>query len=99
MCYEAALARGYRVFGVQHGGWCAGTSAADTYKKYGKATNCANGRGGYWANDVYQITGEVFKDLLLTGERVRFILRDSEKPDDIDKSDFSFIARYVAVSR
>ena len=59
VCYEAALARGYRIFGVQHGGWCAGTSAADTYKKYGKATNCANGHGGLWANDVYLITGEV----------------------------------------
>ena len=31
----------------------------ESYKKYGKATNCQNGRGGSWANNVYQIEGEI----------------------------------------
>ena len=39
------------------GGWCSGSlTALDTYKMYGKATNCAGGKGGAWANDVYKIS-------------------------------------------
>ena len=56
-CYKVAKSRGFHIFAVQHGGWCAGMVGSERYKKYGKATNCKNGKGGAWANDVYQIGG------------------------------------------
>ena len=43
----------------QNGGWCAASSTAlETYNKYGAASNCADGKGGGWANDVYKIKGK-----------------------------------------
>nr|XP_026696272.1 uncharacterized protein LOC108951050 isoform X1 [Ciona intestinalis] len=56
-CARVALARNYEVFAVQHGGWCAGSAnARSTYKKYGSSTACAaDGEGGQWANQVYEI--------------------------------------------
>ena len=62
-CFEVAKSLGYKVFAVQNGGWCAGSAnAEDTYKKYGPATNCRDGEGGLWANDVYKIQeGNVFQ--------------------------------------
>ena len=58
LCYKAAKARGYHIFALQNGGWCAGMKGSTRYQKYGKSSNCKNGRGGYWANDVYQIGGK-----------------------------------------
>ena len=55
-CFEVAKERGMKIFAVQHGGWCAASKGLNGYQKYGKATNCANGKGGAWANDVYLIT-------------------------------------------
>ena len=54
-CFERARSLGNSVFAVQAGNQCfaASSTAGDTYKKYGPATNCANGRGGGWANSVY----------------------------------------------
>ncbi|XP_066297369.1 macrophage mannose receptor 1-like [Branchiostoma lanceolatum] len=59
-CYQVALSRGFTVFGVQHGGWCAGSAdAQNTYNKYGPSTACAaDGEGGGMANEVYKITGQ-----------------------------------------
>ncbi|XP_078572315.1 uncharacterized protein LOC144859496 [Branchiostoma floridae x Branchiostoma japonicum] len=58
-CYQVALSRGFPVFAVQHGGWCAGSAnALNTYRKYGPSTTCAaDGEGGPWGNEVYMITG------------------------------------------
>ena len=57
-CAYAALKRGYRMFGVQDGGWCAsGPRARYTFAKYGRSKRCRNGKGGPWANDVYRISG------------------------------------------
>ena len=57
---RAALAKGYNVFAVQHGGWCAGSATAlATYKKYGPSKACKNGKGGPWANTVYLIGGKM----------------------------------------
>ena len=58
LCYKAASARGYKIFAVQHGGWCAGMGRSERYKKYGKSDKCVNGKGGPFANDVYQIGGK-----------------------------------------
>ncbi|CAH3194779.1 unnamed protein product [Porites evermanni] len=57
-CVAEALKRGYRMIGIQHGGWCAsGPRAQKTYAKYGRSNRCRNGKGGPWANDVYRISG------------------------------------------
>lgn len=57
-CALAAQKRGYRVFAIQHQGWCASTKYAyRTYGKYGKSRKCRNGKGGPWANDVYVLKG------------------------------------------
>nr|XP_002732012.1 PREDICTED: uncharacterized protein LOC100374260 [Saccoglossus kowalevskii] len=54
-CAQAARARGFKMFGVQNGGWCASSeNAEETYTKYGTSTACkSDGEGGPWANDVY----------------------------------------------
>lgn len=58
-CALAAARRGYKVFAIQHGGWCASARYAyRTYRKYGKSNRCRNGKGGPWANDVYVLRGE-----------------------------------------
>ena len=61
-CFEVAKSLGYIVFAVQDGGWCASSeSAKSTYKKYGESKACLrNGKGGYWANAVYEIKRGTF---------------------------------------
>jgi len=58
-CAVAARKRGFPAFALQDGGWCAASAnALETFNKYGKSSECKNdGRGGYWANNVY-----VFQD-------------------------------------
>ncbi|XP_078661544.1 uncharacterized protein LOC144905673 [Branchiostoma floridae x Branchiostoma belcheri] len=60
-CYQVAKSKGFSVFAVQNGGWCAGSAdALSTYKKYGPYTTCqADGEGGAWGNEVYLISGIV----------------------------------------
>ncbi|CAH1238883.1 SCUBE1 [Branchiostoma lanceolatum] len=57
-CYQVAFSRSFTVFAVQNGGWCAGSADGhDTYNKHGPSTACAaDGEGGRWANEVYEIT-------------------------------------------
>ncbi|XP_022794748.1 uncharacterized protein LOC111333443 [Stylophora pistillata] len=57
-CYAAAKRRGFQVFAVQNGGWCAsGPTAAKTFNKYGPSSACrSDGEGGPWGNQVYYIT-------------------------------------------
>merc|ERR1712168_961645 len=48
--------RGFTVFAVQWDWECyTAADAEKTYTKYGTASNCKNGTGGIWANDVYKI--------------------------------------------
>ncbi|CAH1244357.1 Hypp7279 [Branchiostoma lanceolatum] len=56
-CYQAARDRGYDVFALQDGGWCASSSAArQAYRQYGPSRRCGPaGKGGVWANHVYEI--------------------------------------------
>ena len=56
----AAMRKGYRMFAVQNGGWCAASATAHkTFDKYGKSTACKSDRkGGPWANQVYVIRGK-----------------------------------------
>ena len=53
------MKKGYSMFAVQHGGWCAASDTAPkTFDKYGKSTACGvDGEGGGWANQVYLIKG------------------------------------------
>ena len=49
--------RGYVVFAVQNGGWCASSAdAPNTYQQYGTDPDCGpEGEGGAWASQVYRI--------------------------------------------
>ena len=55
-CANAAESLGFKVFALQHGGWCSSAAnAIDTYDIYGPSTDClSDGEGGGWANQVYQ---------------------------------------------
>ena len=59
-CAVAATSRGYSMFAVQNGGWCAASATApQTYDKYGRSTACKpDGEGGPGANQVYRIGGK-----------------------------------------
>ena len=60
-CAVASNAKGYSMFALQHGGWCASSKRAyATFRRYGKSNKCRNGKGGPWANDVYVLRGESF---------------------------------------
>ena len=64
-CYNFAKQEGYSVFAVQFNIQCfTSANAADTYRKHGKSKECYNGRGGYDAQDVYQVNcqGNVVKN-------------------------------------
>ena len=59
-CAGAALRRDYRVFAIQHQGWCASARYAyRTYRRYGISKRCRKGKGGPWANDVYVLRGKL----------------------------------------
>ncbi|XP_020631028.1 uncharacterized protein LOC110068007 [Orbicella faveolata] len=60
-CAVAAMKRGYKMFAVQNGGWCAASKIAPkTFDKYGKSSACkSDGEGGPWANHVYLTKGTV----------------------------------------
>lgn len=46
-CYEKAAAHGYHAFGIQNGGECWSSEAADAnYNMYGPTDNCKDGKGG-----------------------------------------------------
>ena len=59
-CYRAAKERGFQVFAVQAGGWCASSaSATKTFDRYGESSACnSDGKGAGWANQVYYIPGK-----------------------------------------
>ena len=55
-CADAARNKGYSVFALQHGGWCASSrDAGCTYFKYGESDKCKDGTGAGWTNSVYMI--------------------------------------------
>ena len=55
-CHDRAVKRGNSVFAVQFWTECfTAPDAEKTYHKYGQATNCQDGVGRDWANDVYKI--------------------------------------------
>ena len=60
-CALAAMVLGYQTFAIQDGGMCVGgPNAHNTYDEYGRSQGCKNnGKGGPWANQVYNLTGTV----------------------------------------
>ena len=58
-CAMVARGRGFHIFALQDGGWCATSDTAEeTFYKYGKSSDClSDGKGGNLANDVYAIKG------------------------------------------
>ena len=68
-CALESARRGYKFMAIQHGGWCAsGPHAHRTFARYGRSNRCRNGKGGPWANDVYRISGGVFRKYLLKSD-------------------------------
>ena len=61
-CAVAARRRGFKMFALQNGGWCATSAKAEkTYNKYGKSSDCKeDGEGGPSANHVYIFQGLCF---------------------------------------
>ena len=59
-CYQAALEKGFDMFAIQDGGWCAADkTAAQNFDKYGVSDLCkSDGKGGPHANQVYVIKGK-----------------------------------------
>ena len=55
-CHNYAKKHGFTVFAVQYSIECfTARNAADTFKKYGESSECRNGRGGAWAQNVYMV--------------------------------------------
>ena len=58
-CAVAAMRKGYHMFAVTHGGYCASSyNGHKIYRNYPKSTACkGDGEGGPWAYQVYLLTG------------------------------------------
>ena len=55
-CGDVAWSLGYKIFALQDGGQCFGTSSLEEYKNYGTSDACLDdGKGGPLANAVYMI--------------------------------------------
>ena len=56
-CAVAARRRGFDIFAVQDGGWCASSElAGEIFRRYGKSNSCqSDGKGGPLANNVYYL--------------------------------------------
>ncbi|XP_063685944.1 uncharacterized protein LOC134819747 [Bolinopsis microptera] len=55
-CEKFAIDNNFKVFAVQSGEQCfTAEDAGQTYQKYGTICWCKDGKGGGWANDVYQV--------------------------------------------
>jgi len=73
-CEAFARKHGWRVYAVQYGGECfTGPNAHRTYSKYGHAHNCRHGRGGGWANSVYEVSGWSRRGRLLRYYKGRYL--------------------------
>ncbi len=66
-CAVAAKVRGFKTFAIQDGGMCVGSWwAHKTFGKYGKSQDCKNdGKGGPWANQVYNLIGTMQGTVIL----------------------------------
>ena len=71
-CAVAALKRGFPAFALQNGGWCAASAKAqETFNKYGESSECSDdGRGGFWANNVYVFQDEANSKFFLGIHRI-----------------------------
>ena len=55
-CRKYAKNQGFSVFAVQENKECfAAANAEETYKKHGESNVCYNGRGGFFAQNVYLV--------------------------------------------
>ena len=54
-CHRAAKDTGMSIFALQDGGYCFGAVNGTGYNAYGNVSICADGKGGFLANDVYLI--------------------------------------------
>ena len=81
-CFTVARERGHRIFAIVHGGKCLASNDLNRYKRYGKANNCRNFKGGFWSNDVYLILQPLVhesKFLFLPSSKVEALITDISK--------------------
>ena len=73
------MRKGYSMFAIQNGGWCAASSTMQqTFDKYGKSTNCMiDGEGGPWANNVYILRGTFLRRIIRLMQLVRNLTDNS----------------------
>ena len=69
-CFELARSLGFTVFALQNGGECLGSRTAhNDYRRFGKSKECKkDGKGGHFANQVYQIKkgiGNIMQKILI----------------------------------
>ena len=87
-CAVAAMRKGYKMFAVQHGGWCAASDTADqTFDKYGRSAACeSDGEGGPWANQVYVIKGKMSREVSIkcTKNKMRCFLVE-KRPNELGR--------------
>lgn len=66
-CGEVAFQKKFNVFALHDGGSCsAGNNLQRTFDKDGNANNCAFGKGGTFANDVYEIRSKDLEDFFIS---------------------------------
>ncbi|XP_047125299.1 uncharacterized protein LOC100202174 isoform X1 [Hydra vulgaris] len=87
-CAEAALDKGFQVFGLQNGGQCfAGINGETTYDMYGTSNQCLeDGLGGSWAMEMYRYNEDI------RNNRNKPALSESKlnsKKDNAEKMHFS----------
>ena len=78
-CAVAAMRKGYSMFAIQNGGWCAASSTTQqTFNKYGKSTNCmADGEGEPWADNAYILRGTFLRRIIRLMQLVRNLTDNS----------------------
>lgn len=60
-CAKYAHTNGFNVFAVQYGGQCFTSPLAGiTFKRHGVSAVCRDGKGGFWANNVYRISNSKY---------------------------------------
>lgn len=60
-CAEVAYSKKFNIFALHDGGACSsGSNLHVTFDEDGKSNNCAFGKGGAFANDVYELSSKFF---------------------------------------
>ena len=94
-CASAALRRGWRMFALQNGGWCASSRRAHlTFARYGRSNKCRRGKGGPWANNVYVLRGmDIMRMMYFFQSMTKRKSEYSHQESNLRPSDFQHFLR------